>query len=163
VSSEIVKGFTSPVRLEYTLTAGRAASRFLLGLQSGKIYGQRCPGCRKVIVPPRGACPTCGVPTEEEVLVSEVGTVTTFCIINIPFEGQALELPYCCASILLDGADGSLFHLIQEVPVAEIRMGMRVRAVWRPEAERTPSLASIRHFKPAGEPDAPFDSYKEHF
>jgi uncharacterized OB-fold protein len=160
--SEIVKGFTSPVRLEYTLTAGRAASRFLRALETGKIFGQRCPLCHKVNLPPRGACPTCGVATEDDVEVSEVGTVTTFCIINIAFEAQALELPYACASILLDGADGSIFHLIQEVPVAEIRMGMRVRAVWRPESERTPSLASIRHFRPTGEPDAPYEKYRDH-
>ena len=161
--SDVVKGFTSPVRLEYTLRPGRAQERFLSGLQAGKIYGQRCPACKKVIMPPRGACPTCGVPTEEDVLVSEAGTITTFCIINIPFETQAMEIPYCCASILLDGADGTLFHLIQGIPVADIRMGMRVRAVWRPEAERTPSLSSIAHFQPTGEPDAPFDSYKDHF
>jgi uncharacterized protein len=155
-----MKGFAAPVRLEYTLTAGRAASRFLRGLESGRIFGQRCPICKKVNVPPRGACPTCGVPTEDDVQLSEVGTVTTFCIINIPFEAQALELPYCCASILLDGADGTLFHLIQEIPVAEIRMGMRVRAVW--DEIKKPSLESIRHFKPAGEPDADYASYREH-
>ena len=161
--SEIVKGFASPVRLEYTINAGRAQSRFLSGLQAGKVLGQRCPLCKKVNIPPRGACPTCGVPTVEDVPLSEVGTITTFCIINIPFETQAMEIPYCCASILLDGADGTLFHLIQGIPVADIRMGMRVRAVWRPEAERTPSLSSIAHFQPTGEPDAPFDSYKDHF
>ena len=72
----------------------------------------------------------------------------------------ARELPYAAASIVLDGADTTLFHLIQECPVAEVRMGMRVRAVWA--AERGPSLESIDHFKPAGEPDAPYDAYKEH-
>jgi hypothetical protein len=158
--SEIVKGFIGKVSLEYTLNAGRALTRFYKGMQSGRILGQRCPECSKVNVPPRGACPTCGVPTEEEVQCSEVGTVTTFCIINIPFEAQALELPYACASILLDGADTTLFHLIQEIPAAQIRMGMRVRAVWNDE--KKPSLEAIKHFKPADEPDAPYDSYKEH-
>jgi hypothetical protein len=161
--SEPVKGFLSPVRLTYTINAGRAASRFLRGMVAGKILGQRCPVCHKVNVPPRGACPTCGVPTEEEVQLSEVGTITTFCIINIPFEAQALELPYACASILLDGADTTLFHLIQGAPASEIRMGMRVRAVWRPAAERTPSLHSIQWFEPAGEPDVPYEVIEEHF
>jgi uncharacterized OB-fold protein len=160
--SEIVKGFLAPVRLEYQITAGRAITRFLNGLVEGKILGQRCPVCRKVNLPPRGSCPTCGVPTDEEVQVSETGTVTTFCIINIAFDAQARELPYACASIVLDGADTTLFHLIQEAPAAEIRMGMRVRAVWAPREDRTPSLDSIRHFRPAGEPDAPYDAYKEH-
>jgi uncharacterized OB-fold protein len=158
--SEIVKGFVAPMRLHYTVNAGRASSRFLRGLLERRILGQRCPVCKKVNVPPRGACPTCGVPTEEEVQLGEVGTVTTFCIINIQFDAQARELPYACASILLDGSDTTLFHLIQEVNVAEIRMGMRVRAVW--SDERLPSLESILHFKPTGEPDAAFDSYKEH-
>jgi uncharacterized OB-fold protein len=161
-ASEPVRGFVAPIRLEYTVNAGRAATRFLRGLQAGRILGQRCPVCRKVNVPPRGACTTCGVPTAEEVLLPDIGTITTFCIINIPFEAQALELPYACASILLDGADTTLFHLLQEVPVAEIRMGMRVRAVWHNDADRTPSLASIRHFRPAGEPDAPYEAYRRH-
>ncbi len=160
MSAEIVKGFVAPVRLTYTHIAGRASSRFLRGLLERKILGQRCPECKKVNVPPRGACPTCGVPTTEEVALAEIGTVTTFCIINIQFDAQARELPYACASILLDGADTTLFHLVQEAPVAELRMGMRVRAVW--DDERRPSLDSIRHFKPAGEPDAPYDSYKDH-
>lgn len=158
--SEPVKGFKAPVRLHYTVTAGSAATRFLRGLVERRILGQRCPVCHKVTVPPRGACPTCGVPTAEDVEVAARGTVTTFCIINIAFDAQARELPYACASILLDGADTTLFHLIQEAPVAEIRMGMRVEAVW--SDERAPSLDSIRHFRPSGEPDSPYDAYKEH-
>ncbi len=158
--SDAVKLFKAPIRLEYTIPAGRATSRFCRGLASGRLYGQRCPECKKVNVPPRGACPTCGVPTEEEVLLPDSGTITTFCIINIAFAAQALELPYACASILLDGADSTLFHLIQEVPVAEIRMGMRVRAVWA--ENKLASLEAIRHFKPTGEPDA-LASIEGHF
>jgi uncharacterized OB-fold protein len=157
---EPVKGFVAPVHLEYTINAGRASSRFLRGLVEGRLLGQRCPVCKKVNLPPRGACPTCGVPTEEEVEVAHTGTVTTFCVINIQFDAQARKLPYACASILLDGADTTLFHLIQDVSVEQIRMGMRVRAVWA--KERGPSLEAIEHFAPLDEPDAPFDSYKEH-
>jgi uncharacterized OB-fold protein len=158
--SEIVKGFVQPVKLHYTVNAGRASSRFLRGLAERQILGQRCPVCRKVNLPPRGACPTCGVPTDEEVRVSEIGTIATFCVININFDAKARELPYACAAILLDGSDTTLFHLIQETPASEVRMGMRVRAVWAPE--NLYSLDAILHFKPAGEPDAPYDSYKEH-
>jgi uncharacterized OB-fold protein len=158
--SDPIKGFVSPLRLEYTVNAGRASSRFLRGLTEKKLLGQRCPVCKKVTLPPRGACPTCGVPTDEEVPVADTGTVTTFCIININFDAKARPLPYACASIMLDGADTTLFHLIQEAPADEIRMGMRVRAVW--SETLGPSLESIDHFKPTGEPDAAYDTYKEH-
>jgi uncharacterized OB-fold protein len=160
--SEIVYGFVAPVRLEYTFIAGQATTRFLRGIAEGRIVGQRCQACRKVYVPPRGSCPTCAVPLHEEVELAGRGIVTSFCIVNVPFAGQAVRPPYASASVLLDGADIPLFHLLQEVDAADVRMGMRVEPVWAPPGERGPTMDSIRYFRPTGEPDAPFDAYKEH-
>ena len=159
--SEPIRRIKAPVRLEYTVEAGRTLSRFLAGLVEGRILGRRCPGCRKVYVPPRGACPTCALAPGEEVVVADRGTVTTFCIVNVPFEGQTMKLPYVYASILLDGADIPLLHLVS-APAAEARMGMRVKAEWVPPGERRPTLESIQWFSQTGEADASFDSYKEH-
>jgi hypothetical protein len=39
---------------------------------------------------------------------------------------------------------------------------MRVEAVWVEPGERGPTVESIRHFRPTGEPDAPFESFREH-
>lgn len=153
--SERVYGVKSPIRMEYTYTAGRARSAFLRALAQRRIVGERCPECRQVYCPPGGACPLCGVATEEKVEVSPKGTVTTFCVVNLPFYGQQIRPPYVCASIQLDGADTTLFHLIQEIPAEEVRMGMRVEAVWRPEAEMEPSLETIHYFRPTGESGAP--------
>jgi uncharacterized OB-fold protein len=153
---------STPIRLDYTFTAGRAQSRFLRGLAQARLVGQRCPSCHKVYIPPRGSCPTCAVPTREEVQVADRGTVTTFCVVNIPFPGQAIKPPFVAASVLLDGADIAIFHLLQEVDAADARMGMRVEAVWMPRDELRPSMESVRYFRPTGEPDASYDSYKEH-
>jgi uncharacterized OB-fold protein len=159
--TEPVRKIRTPIRLDYTMTAGVAQSRFLRQIANGKIFGQRCPECEKVYVPPRGSCPTCGIATRDEVELADKGTVTTFCIVNIPFAGAAVEVPYVCASVLLDGADITLFHLVQEVPVDEVRMGMRVEAVWAPPEKRGPTLESIKHFRPIGEPDTPYEAYKD--
>ena len=160
-AEEPVRKIRTPIRLDYTITAGEAASRFLRGLTKQRILGQRCPQCEKVYVPPRGGCPACGVPTREEVQLSHKGTITTFCIVNIPFAGAAIQIPYVCASVLLDGADVTLFHLVQDVPADEVRMGMRVEAVWAPDAELAPTSESIRYFRPTAAPDAPYESYKD--
>lgn len=149
----------TPIQLNYQIQAGREMSAFLRALEKRRIVGRRCPGCGAVFVPPRGGCTVCSVPAGDEVQVSEVGTVTTFCIINIPFEGQMLPPPYVCAAVLLDGSDLPLFHLLGGVPVEEARMGMRVRVVW---GDPAPTLASIRYFTPTGEPDADYDTYKGH-
>jgi uncharacterized OB-fold protein len=160
--SEAMKRMNAPVRLEFVASAGRALSRFLAGITEGRLLGQRCPSCAKVYVPPRGACPKCGVATEEEVEVRDTGTVTTFCIVNVPYEGQSMKLPYVYASILLDGADIPFAHVVLGIEAAEVRMGLRVKAEWVSPAELKPTMESIRCFRPTGEPDVPFDSYKEH-
>ena len=161
-TDEPVLSIRTPMELVYEFTAGRASSRFLRGVQEGRILGQRCPVCKKVYTPPRGACAADGVPTEEEVELPGTGIVTTFCVVNVPFYGQKIQIPYVSATILLDGADLGLFHLLQEVETADVRMGMRVEPVWVEPEERTPSLESIKYFRPTGEPDAPFELWKDY-
>ena len=72
--------------------------------------------------------------------------------------GRALD-PYVAASVALDGADISIFALIQECPPADVRMGMRVEAVWKPDGERRGDHEDVLYFRPTGKPDAPFDSF----
>jgi uncharacterized protein len=43
-----------------------------------------------------------------------------------------------------------------------VRMGLRVKAVWKPREEWSYSLENIDHFAPADEPDAEYDTYKQH-
>ncbi|KQW53006.1 DNA-binding protein [Nocardioides sp. Root1257] len=157
-----VTGVIVPVSLDYLYAASPEESAFYRGLNEGRIVGQRCPTCQKVYVPPRSACPSDGTPTAEEVEVSQTGTITTFCIVNVPFLGQKITPPYVSAYVLLDGADIAVLHLILGVDAAEVRMGMRVKAVWKPEAEWTYSLENIDHFEPTGDPDADYDTYRHH-
>ena len=159
---EPVKKLEIPARLDYQFTAGAATSRFLTGIARKKILGERCSKCGKVYVPPRGSCPTDGIPTSEQVELAHTGTVTTFCVVNVQFYGQAMELPYVCATVLLDGADLGLFGLIQDVPADQVRMGMRVEAVWVEDDKLAPTLTSIEFWRPTGEPDAPYESFREH-
>jgi uncharacterized OB-fold protein len=153
---------TTPVGLRVQHSASIQETRYLKGLKEGKLLGQRCPQCGKVYIPPRGACPVDGVPTEEEVELPDRGTVTTFCIVNVPFLGQKIKPPYVAAYVLLDGADIAFLHLILDCPAEDVRMGLRVEAVWKPREEWEFGLQNITHFRPSGEPDASYDSFKEH-
>ena len=159
---EPVAMVTTPVRLHYEHTASPGESEFLRGLAAGRLLGQRCPACGKVYVPPRAACPTDGVPTAGEVELPDTGTVTTFCVVNVPFRGQRVPTPYVAAAIVLDGADIPFQHLILGCEPGEVRMGMRVAAVWKPRAQWGTTVENIDHFKPTGEPDAPYESYAHH-
>ncbi|MFY9764437.1 MAG: DNA-binding protein, partial [Mycobacterium sp.] len=52
--------------------------------------------------------------------------------------------------------------LVQEIDAAQVRMGMRVQAVWKPREEWGLGIDNIEYFKPTGEPDADYDTYKHH-
>jgi uncharacterized OB-fold protein len=157
-----VKAIDGPTRLEYSYSPGRASTRFLRGMEQKKILGQKCVGCGRVYVPPRGACARCGLPTEEEVEVKDTGTIVTFTIVRVPSQNIEIELPYCAASILLDGADIPFTALLRDVPVEDVRLGMRVQGVWKPESEFGPSFENIDHFTALDEPDVPFEKFQGH-
>ncbi|MFE6984374.1 Zn-ribbon domain-containing OB-fold protein [Streptomyces griseus] len=156
-----VTGIVTPARLDYVHTPGRAQSAYLTALEGHRIVGERCPACRKVYVPPRGACPTCGVATAEQVEVGPRGTVTTFCIVNIKAAHTAnldIEVPYVYAHIALDGADLALHGRIAGIPYDQVRMGLRVEPVWAGAGRES---RHPDHYRPTGEPDADYDTYKE--
>ncbi|MFI7382649.1 Zn-ribbon domain-containing OB-fold protein [Streptomyces sp. NPDC049813] len=150
-----VTGIVAPARLDYTYSPGAAQSRYIAALADHRTVGERCPSCRKVYVPPRGACPTCGVATGEQVEVGPAGTVTTYCIVNVKAKNLDIELPYVYAHIALDGADLALHGRIAGIPYDQVRMGLRVEPVWS-AGGRYPD-----HYRPTGEPDADYDTYKE--
>ncbi|WP_327087271.1 OB-fold domain-containing protein [Nonomuraea sp. NBC_01738] len=148
---EVTK-IVSPIRTTYRLTASHSLARFLDGVRRGIFLGSRCDSCDQVYVPFRVSCPQCGVAITAEVELPDTGTITTFAINNLP-DPRAPEVPFVSAYILLDGADVPMIALVGGVPAHEVRQGMRVRAEWLPEAERTLSMANIRWFAPTGEPD----------
>ncbi|QKW38907.1 OB-fold domain-containing protein [Actinomadura sp. NAK00032] len=146
--------------LEYRLKGGRALGRFLEGISEGRIIGHRCPVCEKVIVPMKGFCPRDGVPTSEEVELPDTGTVTTFAVNNIP-DPRAPEVPFVSGYVLLDGAGLTMLTLVAGIPADQVRMGMRVKAAWRPRDEWTHSMSNIKWFEPIDEPDVPFEEIKD--
>jgi uncharacterized protein len=152
----------TPINLHYEHTAAPGEAVYLRGLAEGRLVGQRCPVCRKVYIPARGTCPTDGVPMTEQVELPDTGTVTTFAIVNVPYQGQKVTPPYVAAAVLLDGADIAFQALILGCDTNEVRMGMRVRAVWKPRDQWGMTAANIDHFEPTGEPDAPYESYAGH-
>ncbi|MCV7134376.1 OB-fold domain-containing protein [Mycobacterium hodleri] len=150
-----------PTSMEIQHTASHPESTFLRALEEGKLVGASTPG-GKVYFPAREADPATGQQLTEYVELPDKGTVTTFAIINIPFAGQRIKPPYVAAYVLLDGADIPFLHLVTEIDAADVRMGMRVEAVWKPREEWGLGIDNIDYFRPTGEPDADYDTYKHH-
>jgi len=156
---EPVRYVETTIHLPYHYVAGDARAAYLQGLKAKKILGSRCAKTGKVFVPPVVASPESFAPCDELVEIADRGILTTFCVVNIPVIGRNIEIPYVAASVALDGADISIFALVQECRPEDVRMGMRVEAVWKPDGERQGDHEDIQYFRPTGEPDAPLASF----
>jgi uncharacterized OB-fold protein len=159
---EPVTGIITPVDVTFDHSASVQESAYLRGLKDGKVIGGRTHAGGKVYVPPRTVSPADGKPTTELVELSDHGTVTTYCIVNVPFLGQRITPPYIAAYVLLDGADIAFLHLVLECTPEEVHMGMRVQAKWKPQEEWGHTLENIEYFRPSGEPDADYESFRHH-
>ena len=161
--SDLIEVLRTPVELQYTYSAGQSASRFLRAMAEGRLVGQRCPVDGRVYFPSRGSCSQHGAPLDPEpVELVDRGTIITFSVNRVPAENIKLDLPYAAIQVLLDGADTAFYHVLGECPIEDVHMGMRVEAHWKPSEEWTESVSNILYFKPLDEPDADFDTYKEH-
>jgi len=160
-SVEPVRVVTTPMRLEYTYTPGRALSRYLRAMKQKRILGEECPVTGQVFVPPRGVSPLAGTATSGVVELPDTGYVDSFNVTRVPIPRRPdLKPPYCSAWIVLDGASVGFLGLVIDVAPEEVRIGMRVRAVWKPDEELEESAANILGWVPTGEPDVTINDYE---
>jgi len=149
------------VDVPYRFAAGKYMSRFLTELRdNGRFIGIRCPVCGRVQMPPRVVCAVCHVKNTEWVELGLEGSLAGFTIMYLPLTdpttGKAHEPPFVYGSVRLDGCDSVVDHLINVEPdVDKIRVGMRLKAVFRPKEQRTGDLSDIVHFAPVDHEQEP--------
>jgi uncharacterized OB-fold protein len=132
-----------------TYSAGAVGSRFLIEIRDNKkILGTRCPACNRVYVPARSTCKNCFSQLSEWVEVSNEGTLLTYAIAHQPNPVQPVALPIVYGIVQLDGADTGLVHVLGEVDLEQLKIGMRLQAVFK--EERVGSILDIKYFKPLG-------------
>ncbi|OGO48053.1 MAG: hypothetical protein A2Z30_05060 [Chloroflexi bacterium RBG_16_64_43] len=139
------------IPLEHRYTAGVAGERFLHGLKEGKIYGTRCAHCDYTYVPARMYCERCLAHLGEQAWleIGLEGELRSFTEVHLDPSGQRLAKPRWVGLVRLGGASGVLMHNLEGVTPENARVGLAVKAVFRPAKERSGSINDIRHFAPA--------------
>lgn len=136
--------------LRFRISAGKYFGPMLEELRrTGRLAATRCPGCRRVLFPPREVCGDCRCRMSEWVAVGPRGTVRAFTEGHYdlldPVTGRPRPTPFVVALIQLDGADTFLNHYLHRVQASEVWLGMRVRAVSK--TERQGNMLDILHFE----------------
>jgi uncharacterized protein len=138
--------------LRYSWSSGKAISRFLEGLRDGELWGRRCEGCGRTMVPPRMYCELCFRPTDTWVRLKDTARVVTYSVsyVNADASRREGERPVVVAVVEIEGASPmmGMLHLLGEASAGELAVGMRVRAVWKPRGERRGAITDIVHFRP---------------
>lgn len=130
-------------------TAGLAGERFFAALRDeGKILGSRCPRCGLTYVPPRIYCERCLDELDQFIDVGLRGRVRTFTVARIDQGNSRLDSPEIRALISFGDDTTDLLHLLGEVAVKDLFIGMEVEAVLKPGEERQGKITDIRYFKP---------------
>jgi uncharacterized OB-fold protein len=145
--------FEGKLDIPNTYPAGMVGSRFLIELRDNKkIMGIKCPACNKVFVPPRSTCKYCFGELSELVEVGQKGTLLTYAVAYQPnsVQPEETEIPIAYGIVQLDGADTGFTHMLGEVDPEQLKVGMKVEAVFKAKEEREASILDIKYFKPLG-------------
>ena len=104
-------------------------------------------------MPPRIVCAQCDVKNSEWVELKNEGVLAGFTIMYLPLTdpttGKPHEPPFVYGSVKLDGSDSVIDHFVNIDPIPEnVKVGMKLRAVFRDKKDRVGDLSGIRHFEP---------------
>jgi len=138
---------------KYSWAAGVAISKFLEEMKKGRLIGRKCSNCKRILIPPRMYCEQCYRPTDDWEYVKDTGTINTFSISHVGTDARRLSEPILVAVVDIDGASPGMgiLHTLGEVEPAKVRIGMKVKAVWKPPSQRQGAITDIRYFKPMEE------------
>lgn len=134
----------------YKHSTGETIGRFLAGLKEQQtIWGQRVAG-QGVVVPPVGYSEVDASAGGAWVAVAPTGTVTAVAKVHRPIaQLHPVDRPFAFVLVQLDGADTALAHIVIE-GLDRLRVGARVTAVWKPDAERVGHIRDIAAFEVVG-------------
>jgi uncharacterized OB-fold protein len=98
-------------------------------------------------------CEECFRPTDAWTYVKDTGTIETYSISYIDLDAKRIKDPVYVGVVSVDGASPKMgiMHYFGEVTPDTIKIGLRVKAVWKPPHEREGSVLDIRYWRPLRE------------
>jgi len=144
-----IRHWMGHMETDYRYTHGIAGEKFFNEIkENARIMGTTCKRCSLIYVPPRLFCERCFEKLNEWVEVSRRGEVHTYSVAYIDVDGSKLKEPIVWAMIKIDKVHGGLVHKLGEVSPEDVKIGMRVEAIFKGKEERVGSMLDIKYFKP---------------
>ena len=127
-----------------------SGSLFIEMKENKKIWGIRCPKCKKLLFPPEAMCGYCFTEVKDDwEEIGDEGTVVQFTKAGMPiFDNRTGKFAFSerpLANIQFDKGP-YIMHWLEEKDMEKLHLGMRVKAVWR-EQGRGRGYEDIMYFR----------------
>jgi uncharacterized protein len=116
----------------YKYSYGQQSRFFREIRENKKIYGTKCVQCGEVFCPPRSNCHLCYKPTEW-VPLEGTGVIHACTVQYFTTSVFIKKVPFVCAYVQIDGTGSLIMTNIEVEDVSKIKVGTRVKAVFRDE------------------------------
>jgi len=134
-------------RVPFEYSYGRLYPTFYGAMRDRKkLITVKCGKCGRAILPPRPYCGACFADAKTWIELPDTGAIKTFTVVHQEFLGQPKKPPYCYVVVVPDEHVSEIHHLLEGVDYNQVRVGMRVKAVW--EDDRRGTIWDIKYFKP---------------
>lgn len=145
------------LKIGFKWSAGPYLGKFLTELRdNGKLWAVKCPGCGRILMPPRIVCASCytRIPEFPEgwLPLSGKGTLVDWQRVIYPQmdpeTGQIRDEPYLHGTFKLDH-DLLYVHYLgpDDLDENSVREGLKVEMVMKPPEEREGKTTDIKYFR----------------
>jgi len=111
---------------------GPETREFWTAAREGRVTAQRCAGCGAFRFPPGPVCRRCGSDGVAWVGLSGAGKVVSWTVTHQPYHPDLVDaVPYTVLLVELAEQPGLLMYGNTDIPAAELRDRLPVRAVFR--------------------------------
>jgi len=149
--SGIVRVNPIPFTAAYAWSVGIPMEKFIKALADKKLLASKCPACGYTYTPPRNRCGKCNAVIGDKDLVelSGKGTLLSYTAAQVQLDGAGnfkdLEKPELIGAVKLEGADSTVFMLLDKAEAKDLKPGLKVEVEWS-EATKG-ALSDLKGFK----------------
>ncbi|MCX7959442.1 MAG: Zn-ribbon domain-containing OB-fold protein [Deltaproteobacteria bacterium] len=138
--------YPGQIPVNYVYTLGIAGDEFFRAIRDkGYFIASKC-SCGKKYIPAQMYCDECFGECNEYEKVGTEGELYSYTECYYDYQGKRYEEPHLIGLIKFKGYEGGIIHRLN-ISRDEIKIGMKVEAVFKPQKQRTGSIEDILYFR----------------
>jgi uncharacterized OB-fold protein len=145
MTEKIIVANKGLIRAEFAFWVGKYMDKFYDALENKKIFGNKCPKCGVVFVPPRKICGKCNVTIafdQNWVHLPSTGILKNYTITHYKINDRAsrkVKKPQIIGMIQIDGSDTSIIYRLLNMEPEDIKIEMKLKIEWEENTKGDPS------------------------